>query len=104
MGFEDIFEQDNRHNKRGNYNAFGKDDHNQYAGTEKEENNMQTMLLSKLRDNPKLKGYLIVAGIILIAVIILLIILLFPAIQKLLGFISENGIQGLIDSIWKGNK
>jgi hypothetical protein len=101
MGFEEIFEQDNRHNKRSNYSPFGKDDHNQYAGTEKEENNMQTMLLSKLRDNPKLKGYLVAAGLIAIAIIV---ILLFPSIQKLFGFISENGIQGLIDSIWKGNK
>jgi hypothetical protein len=104
MGFEEIFEQDNRRNKQSNYSPFGRDDHNQYAGTEKEENNMQTMLLSKLRGNPKLRGYLVVAGIILIALIVILIILLFPSIQKLFGFISENGIQGLIDSIWKGNK
>lgn len=104
MGFEEIFEQDNRHNKRNNYSPYGKDDHHQYAGTEKEENNMQTMLLSKLRENPKLKRYLIAAGLIAIALIVILIILLFPSIQKLFGFISENGIQGLIDSMWKGNK
>jgi hypothetical protein len=104
MGFDEIFENSNKHSKYGNYNPYNHDDHNHTSEIRKEENNMPAMLLGRLRDNPKLKGYLVAAGLILIAVIVILIILLFPSIQKLFGFISENGIQGLINSIWTGNK
>jgi len=41
---------------------------------------------------------------ILIFIAIGAIILLFPLILKLFGFVSENGIEGFLNSIWKGSK
>jgi len=31
-------------------------------------------------------------------------IFLIPLIMKLLGFVGDNGVQGVINTIWKGAK
>jgi len=69
-----------------------------------QQNDIKEQLLNKLRSNPKLKTLLLITVIVIITVIVLIVILLFPILLKLLSFISENGIQGIIDTIWKGTK
>jgi hypothetical protein len=103
MGFDEIFEQSNRHDKYRGNRSYGQDDYNQSSGIHSEHNDIKDMILRKLRDNPKLKGWLIAASVLIITLVVILVILLFPSIMKLFGFIGENGIKGLIDSIWSGS-
>ena len=65
--------------------------------------------LEKLKNNRKLKGLIIFAVIVILAIIIALIAILLPLILKLLNYISQNGVQsildtviGFLDKLWKG--
>jgi hypothetical protein len=66
--------------------------------------NMQRELLAKLQSNPKLKMLLIIALIVILIIVVLLAVLLYPLIIKLFEYLSQNGIQGIIDTIWQGSK
>lgn len=66
--------------------------------------------LEKLKNNRKLKGLIIFAGIVILAIVIALIAILLPLILKILNYISQNGIQGILDNVtvsldklWKGS-
>jgi hypothetical protein len=104
MKFDDIFEQGNKHGRQGRYGHADNEGYFETSGHRNEESDVKSMVLNKLKENPKLKAWLI-AGLVFITIaIVLLIILLFPAIMKLLDFIGQNGIKGLLDSIWSGSK
>jgi uncharacterized membrane protein len=109
MGLDDFFEQGH---KRHNY---GHDDHNHdHSYRQRDEHhsshsynqysNIQKQLLDKLQDNPSLKRLVIIGVVVILVVVLLIVVLLFPIIMKLLGFVTDNGIQGLLDTIWKGAK
>lgn len=68
------------------------------------QNDIKLQFLSKLQKDPKFKLLLIAISIIATIILITMVILLFPLITKLFHFIGENGLQGLIDAIWKGSK
>jgi len=66
--------------------------------------------LEKLRTNRKLKGLVIVAFLVILAIVIALIAIFLPLILKLLNYISQNGVQGILDNVtgfldklWKGS-
>lgn len=66
--------------------------------------------LEKLKNNRKLKGLVIVVFIVILAIVIALIAILLPLILKLLNYISQNGVQGILDNVtgfldklWKGS-
>ncbi len=66
--------------------------------------------LEKLKNNRKLKGLIIFAVIVILAIVIALIAILLPLILKLLNYISQNGVQGILenvtgflDKLWKGS-
>lgn len=61
-------------------------------------------MLGRIAGNPKLRKLVILGGIAVLAIVILIIVLLFPLVMKLFGYVSENGLQGVIDGIWKGAK
>lgn len=101
MGFDDLFEQGHNHQKHGH------DHHHGYVNDYQtshynSHNDIKQLFLSKLQNNPQLKFLLIIAAIIIIVVVIIVAILLIPLLMKLLNFVSQNGIQGLLDVIWKG--
>jgi hypothetical protein len=65
--------------------------------------------LMKYRTNRTIRIFTKIAVIVVIAIIILLVVVLFPLIMKAAYFISQNGLQGILDSItvfldklWKG--
>jgi hypothetical protein len=128
MGFDDIFDQDRRGDRRGYDNRYrqtdhqrqeddlqhddrhGYDDrfrqnyHSQSSTFFGPQDDLKQQFLDKLRANPQLK-ILIIAGVIIIAVVVIVLaIILIPFILKLFGYVGENGIQGLINTIWKGTK
>jgi hypothetical protein len=66
--------------------------------------------LESLKTNRKLKGIVIVAFIVVLAIVIALIAILLPLILKFLNYISQNGVQGILDNVtgfldklWKGS-
>ena len=65
---------------------------------------MKRMLMDKLSNNPQLKSLLIIAAVIVIVVLIILAIILVPLLLKFAGYVGEEGIQGLLNNIWKGSK
>jgi uncharacterized membrane protein len=99
MEFDELFGQGRNQQRQG----FVRDE-DQTSRPFYQQNDIKEQLLNKLRSNPRLKTLLLIAAIVIIAVVVLIVILLFPLILKLLSYISENGIQGIIDTIWKGTK
>jgi len=110
MDLDDIFENDQKrkhqsydHNYRHNVDYRHENEYKSSHSHEKQED-IKRMLLEKLRNNPNLKVLLIFSSIVLIIIVLGLIILLLPLILKLFGFVTENGIEGFLNTIWKGNK
>jgi hypothetical protein len=57
-----------------------------------------------------LKVFAILAGVLILVVSVMLIIFLMPLLLKLFNYISQNGLQGVLDAItgfldklWKGS-
>jgi hypothetical protein len=104
MGFEDLFEDKHNHHNRS-HNSYYRDDYHQQSHNDRRQHyDVKQVLLNKLQSNPKLKSLIIVVSIVVVIIVILLIALLFPLIVKLFNYLVENGLQGVIDSIWKGTK
>lgn len=65
--------------------------------------------LEKLKNNRKLKLIVVFAIILILAIIVTLIVVLMPLIMKLFNYITQNGVQGImdyitefLDKLWKG--
>ena len=103
MGLEEFFENNDRdyRNKRGNSYRDG----NEYSNNpgspfnEYSENVDWRNLLERIRSDKKLRIIVVSAGILILVVIAVLIMVLFPLIIKLVNYISQNGLQGVINSI-----
>jgi hypothetical protein len=48
--------------------------------------------------------FIIAVAIILLVIIVIVAILLLPLLIKFFDFLTQNGIQGVIDFLWKGSK
>ena len=110
MDLDDIFENDQKRKNQSYDHNYRHDDEyrheNEYKSShsyEKQED-IKRLLLEKLRNNPNLKMLLIFGSIVLLIIVLGLIILLLPLILKLFGFVTENGIEGFLNTIWKGTK
>lgn len=73
-------------------------------------NDKISFILEKIRNNKKLKIFLITAAIILLLIIIALILILLPLLIKLFDYINQNGVQGILkfiteflDKLWRGS-
>lgn len=124
MDFDDIFEQKHRsrnqhydHNYRhededehGHQNSYRHENEHRHENEQRsshsydKQNDLKLMLLDKLRDNPKLKMLLITGSIVLIILAVGLLFLFLPVILKLVGYVGENGVEGFLNTIWKGTK
>jgi hypothetical protein len=103
MGFDELFETDRRHSDNYRQSEY-RDEHKRsshtdmpFGGYDSKEKWMG--ILEKIRGNNKLKALVALAVFLILTIVILLIIALFPLIMKLLNYISQNGIQGVADSI-----
>ena len=106
MGFEDFFEDKRRHHgNQGEYEHH--DDHHNYGYPpvrryplyENQGHLTLLSILNKIRNNKKLKIIVALAVIILLIIAISLIVVLLPLILKLFNYISQNGIQGIVDGV-----
>jgi len=110
MDLDDIFEQKHKsRNQHYDHNYRHEDDyghengHNSSHSFEKQID-LKSMMMEKLRNNPSLKKLLIIGSIVLIIIAVTLLFLLFPIILKLVGYVGENGVEGFLNTIWKGTK
>lgn len=104
MGFDDFFEHGHKHHKHGYDHHNEHDGHYQSSHSHNQHYDLKYQLLNKLRNNPRFKAIIIIAAVVLIIILIIAAILLIPLVIKLFHFIGQNGIQGIIDTIWKGTK
>ena len=73
------------------------DDHLSYQGFVK--SYILSYILEKIKNNRNLKILVGIIGIFLFVIILALLIIITPLIIKLINFISQNGIQGVVDNI-----
>lgn len=114
MGFDDLFKNHDKHRNHGSYGNIGRhhDDYD-YASRSSEyylrKHQFSYFLLNKIWSNKKLRVAVVVLAIIIVLIVILLIVALIPLIFKLVDYIMQNGVEGIISSItsfieklWKG--
>lgn len=120
MGFDDFFEDKHRHH--GNYSKQryhnDHDDHDNhgyahgsYPSSHGHSDHQKWLsVLNKIRSNKKLQLIVVMAGIVILLIAVVLIVALFPLIIKLFNYVSQYGVQGIIDGVtgfldklWKGS-
>jgi hypothetical protein len=103
MGFDNFFENDRRNNENYRDNRYNEDNRyqrNSYPSDQEDREQFNiSAFLEKIKSNKKLKLLVIIAIILILVIVVALIIILFPLIMKLFNYISQNGLQGVIDSI-----
>jgi uncharacterized membrane protein SpoIIM required for sporulation len=106
MDFTELFENNNKHH--GNYRESGYHDDDRYSHNShhsyRGHNDHQQWLniWEKIKNNKKLKLLIFLGVILVIAIIIGLIVILWPVLMKLFNYVTQNGLQGILDAIWKG--
>ncbi len=114
MELDDFFgnkQQDRRFNPNYRYQDNQSQTQNFGNPYQRHDSNFKwTHFLESLKNNRKLKGLVIVTLIVVLAIIIAMIAILLPLILKLLNYISQNGVQGILDNVtgfldklWKGS-
>ncbi len=114
MGFDDLFENKNRyHGNYGNSNVHDYNRHSHgshYSGHRDGDHVKLLAIIAKIKHNPKLKRLAIIAVIAVLLLIVITVIVLLPLLLRLFDYISQNGIQGVvegitafIDKLWKGS-
>ncbi len=101
---ENLYKQHNRNHGYGSEEHYGQRYNYPYSHNEKQGVYLKQQLLDILWQNPKLKLLMIVATIVIVVMLVATLIFLLPIITKLIGFVSENGIQGFINALWTGLK
>jgi len=110
MNLDDIFEQGHERRHPNYDHNYRLEDDNRHENEHKtaylhsKQNDNISILFERLKNNPKIKRTLIFCSVAIIIIVIGLIILLFPFILRVFGFVSEQGLEGLINTIWKGTK
>ena len=113
MGFDDLFENKRKYqSNRGNrdYPENNRNTHDSRYPYYSHDNNFSlSKILLRIRNNKKLKRLVLFAVLSILAIVVILAIILLPIILKVLNYISQNGLQGLLDyilgiadKIWKG--
>lgn len=105
MGYDNSFKKHTYNLKFSQFNETENISNHQYINADnqayqgyKNSYNL-SFILNKIRNNRNLKILVGILGSIMVAIIIVTAIILIPLIIKLVNFISQNGIQGIIDSI-----
>jgi len=103
MGFEEFFENDRKDYRNNRGNSYPHENeytyNSQYPSGGYGHNVNWQNILEKIRSNNRLKLFVAVAGLLILILIIVLIIVLFPLIVKLFNYITQNGLQGVLNEI-----
>lgn len=103
MEFDDIVEKKTEYHRGYGQSNYHQDNgyrqnsyptyHRNYA------HNKWLFILLKYRTSRTIRIFTKIAAVAVIAIIVLVIVVLFPMIMKLALYISQNGLQGVVDSI-----
>jgi hypothetical protein len=102
MELDNLFAQRNsgRNLKGFNYGRYN--DENDYSDMYHERKNSGryyvSYVMSRIRSNKKLRTLVILSSILLLSIIVLIIIAIFPLLLKAFNFISQNGVNGILES------
>jgi hypothetical protein len=103
MGFEELFEKDRKDYKYTRGNSYPDDSEDSYNSRNPFNRNRSDVkwriILEKIRSNKKLKIIVVSACILILALVIVLIVVLFPLIVTLINYITQNGLQGVLNDI-----
>ena len=115
MGYNELFEHQGHQHKYKREDAHDYRPHSQYRDEDQqfyrgyERTFNLSHILAKIKASRNLKLLIGVLGVIILATVIILAIVLLPLLVKLVNFVSQYGIQGVIDTvsgvldkIWKG--
>ena len=114
MGFDDLFENHDKHRNHGSYGSNGHHhDDNSYVRRSSDnsygQHHLSQYLLNKIWSNKKLRVLFVILVTVLVLILIFIIVALLPLLIKLVDYITQNGIQGVVDkvisfinSLWKG--
>jgi hypothetical protein len=111
MEFDDIINRNNRRsNSYNTHDEYRNSSYSSYSNRRYDRNYKIRYLLDSIRNNKKVKLLLIITAIVILSIIIVLFLILLPLILKLISYISQNGVQGILDIItgfldklWKGS-
>jgi len=111
MEFDEIINRNDRiSNNYNTHDEYKNSSYSSYSNRRYDRNYKIRYFLDIIRNNKKVKLLLIIAAIIILAIIIVLFLLILPLILKLLSYISQNGVQGILeivtgflDKLWKGS-
>lgn len=114
MKFEDLINYNHRNStnykNRGYHDEYRGSTYNSYSNRGYDGNYKIRFILEKIRNNKKLKLFLIAAVVLLLVIIIAVILILLPLLIKLFDYISQNGIQGILEflteflnKLWQGS-
>lgn len=108
MDFEDIFEKSNAyHKKHGSqeYYRGNRYNHDEYS------EGQDFSIIQFIKNNRKLKIAVIALFIIAIILIVGLIAILLPLAGKIIDYITQNGVSGVVEviqdflnNLWNGTK
>jgi len=106
MGFEDFFENNHNRSDKG-WKKSSHHNHNDHSESHKPQYPYQggaghpdwKKIITKIRENKKLKTVVILAAIVILAIVILLVIALLPLLGKIFTLITQLDLQGLMDYI-----
>lgn len=103
MGLEELFENNNRQIRNDRGKSFmGNDEYSQgsqYPLVVNRENLRWQDIIGNIRNNKRLKLFVIVTGLLILTLLIVLIVVLFPLIVKLVNYVAQNGLQGIFTEI-----
>lgn len=113
MGFDDLFNSNHHQHNRYRDDRYNRSYGHSYDSRRSNHHYGEHLnflsILQKIKANRKLKFLIILAGTLIIVIVFALIIILFPIIAKLFNYISQHGLQGVLDiitsfwdKIWKG--
>ena len=103
MGLKDLLNDDYNKQKHNYDHSYRHDEHHSHQQSKHGLDSMP-QIMRRITNNPKLVRIIGLAVIIVVILLIVLTITLFPTILKLLKFLTDNGLKGLLDLIWGGTK
>lgn len=114
MKFDDLINYNRRSSNNYHKSNYKNENRNSsyYANSDFRYNSNYKIrfILEKIRNNKKLKLFLITVAIVLLLLIVALILILLPLLIKLFDYISQNGIQGILElmteflnKLWQGS-
>jgi type IV secretory pathway component VirB8 len=104
MEFDNLFEQQSISRSRkpnNNANSYYAENENsrRYQERRKGGSHYATYLFNRIWNNKKIRLLVIILTIILLSLIVAVIIALFPLIEKAFNYITQNGVNGIIESV-----